>query len=163
MGKGSFVFPTADVIGDVTLGDGCYVGPGARVRGDYGTIVVGDRTAIEENVVIHARPGDRTSIGSDVTIGHSAVVHNATIKDLAIIGMGAIVSDWAVVGSWAVIGEGAVVRNKQEIPDGSIAVGVPAKVIGQVGEAYKKEWAGYKDIYRKLAEDVYPKTLKKQE
>jgi len=161
IGEGTFVFPTADVIGEVVLGRGCYVGPGARVRGDYGRVVIGDGTAVEENVVVHARPEDETRIGELVTLGHGCIIHNAEIADRAVIGMGAIVSDWARVGRWAVVGEGAVVPNHQEIPEGGIAVGVPAKVIGQVGEEYRADWERFKRIYMELARERYPGGLKK--
>lgn len=161
IGRGSFVFPTADIIGDVMIGEECYIGPGARVRGDYGSIRIGDGTAVEENVVIHARPGDVTAVGNDVTIGHGAIVHNAKIEDHAVIGMGSIVSDWAKVGEWAVVGEGALVRNRQEIPPGRIAVGVPAKEIADVTEAYKEQWTSFKRTYRELARDRYPSTLRR--
>ena len=129
IGKGTFIFQSADVIGDVTIGENCYVGPGARIRGDYGSIKIGNDTAIEENVVIHARPNEKTIIGDSVTIGHAAIIHNSTIHDWAIIGMGAIVSDYADIGEWAVVAEGAVVKNKTKVPDKSIAVGIPAKVV----------------------------------
>ena len=74
IGKGTFIFKSADVIGDVVIGENCYIGPGARIRGDYGSIQIGNNTAIEENVVIHARPNDVTNIGNNVTIGHAAII-----------------------------------------------------------------------------------------
>lgn len=159
--KGAFVFPTADVIGDVTLGKGCYVGPGAIVRGDYGTIVVGDGTAIEENCVLHARPGERLEIGRMVTIGHGAVIHNCTLKDFVVVGMGAVVSDYAVVHEWAVVGEGAVVKNRQEIPPKAITVGIPAKQVAEVTPEYVAQWTKFKEMYRDLALERYPKGLKR--
>ncbi len=161
IGKGSYVFEEAYVVGNVTIGKDCYIGPGAKVRGDYGRIVIGDVVAIEENVVIHARPDDVTTIGDHVTVGHGAIIHNATIHDYAVIGMGAIVSDWADIGEWGVVGEGAVVRNKQHIPPRAIAVGVPAKVIAEISEDYQKLWNKYKNIYAELARERYPKTLKR--
>ena len=148
----AFVFDSADVIGDVAIGPRCYVGPGARLRGDYGSIEVGEASAVEDNCVVHARPGERCSIGKNVTIGHGAILHNCTIKDWAIVGMGAVVSDYAVVGEEATVGEGAVVKNKQEIPARAIAVGIPAKVIGQVTDGYLAQWRGFKGIYASLAE-----------
>ena len=160
IGKGTFVFESADVIGDVSIGENCYIGPGARIRGDYGSIKIGDNTAVEENVVIHARPDDVTTIGNYVTIGHGSIIHNATINDWAIIGMGAIVSDWAEIGKWAVVAEGAVVRNKQKIPNKSIAVGVPAKVVSEISEEYKKQWTKYKKIYSDLARRKFPDFLR---
>ena len=99
IGEGSYVHPSADVFGDVTIGRGCWVGPGARIRGDYGTIVLGDYCSVEDNCVIHARPGEQTTIGDWVTLGHGAVIHNVKlVGDYAIIGMGGIVSDWVVIG-----------------------------------------------------------------
>ncbi len=159
-GKGTFIFKSADIIGDVVLGDNCYIGPGARIRGDYGSIRIGESTAVEENVVIHARPDDITHIGNHVTIGHASIIHNATIHDWAIIGMGAIVSDWAEIGEWAVVAEGAVVKNKQKIPNNSIAVGIPAKVVSKVSLKYKKQWTKYKKIYLDLVSKRFPDSLK---
>lgn len=161
IGKKCYIADSAEVIGDVTIGDGCYIGPGAIIRGDYGNIIIGNRTAIEENCVIHARPGESAIIGTDVTIGHAAIVHTVKlIDDFAVIGMGAIVSDYALVGKWAAIGEGAVVKNKQEIETEAIAVGVPAKVIGKVNDEYKKTWLHFKGLYVELAEN-YRKDLRK--
>lgn len=159
----AFVFESADIIGDVTLGAGCYVGPGARVRGDYGAIVVGEGTAIEDNCVLHARPGEKLAIGKSVTLGHSCVIHNCTVRDGAVIGMGAVVSDYADVGENATVGEGAVVKNKSEIPARSIAVGVPAKVVGQVTDEYIAQWKIFKGVYKELAEKRYRNGLKKVE
>ncbi|MBM3134075.1 MAG: gamma carbonic anhydrase family protein [Chloroflexi bacterium] len=153
LGEGTFVHPSADVFGDVTIGQGCWIGPGARLRGDYGTIIVGDYTSIEDNCVIHARPGEVTTIGNWVTVGHGAIIHNAKlVDDYAVIGMGAIVSDWAVVGRWAVVGEGAVVRQGQEVPAEHIAVGVPARLLEKtVNAAYQAEWTRFKRLYVDLA------------
>jgi carbonic anhydrase/acetyltransferase-like protein (isoleucine patch superfamily) len=160
IGKNIFIFKSADIIGDVVIGDNCYIGPGARIRGDYGSIRIGNNTAIEENVVIHARPDDVTKIGNNVTIGHGSIIHNSTIHDWAVIGMGAIVSDWAVIGKWAVVAEGAVVKNKQKIPNKAIAVGVPAKIVSEISEEYEKQWTNYKKIYSDLARNRFPNSLK---
>jgi carbonic anhydrase/acetyltransferase-like protein (isoleucine patch superfamily) len=101
-------------------------------------------------------------IGNNVTLGHGCIIHNATVKDDAVIGMGAIVSDYATVGEWAIVGEGAVVRARFEVPDGKIAVGVPAKVIGDVQNHQKEELIHFKSVYRDLARR-YPLGLKKIE
>ncbi len=156
---GTFVPETADVIGEVIIGRDCFIGVGARLRGDYGRIVIGEHTSIQENVVIHARDGGETLVGSNVQLGHGCILHNATVKDNAVIGVGAILTDYCSVGDWAIIGEGAVVRG--EIPDGTIAVGIPAKVIGEVTEKHKQEWQYYKDKYAELAQERYPKGLKR--
>jgi carbonic anhydrase/acetyltransferase-like protein (isoleucine patch superfamily) len=160
IGKGTFIFKSADVIGDISIGENCYIGPGARIRGDYGSIRIGNNTAVEENVVIHARPDDITKIGDFVTIGHGSIIHNATIKDWAVIGMGSIVSDWAEIGKWAVVAEGAVVKNKQKIPNRAIAVGVPAKVVSEISNEYEDQWSKYKKIYSDLAKKRFPSSLK---
>jgi carbonic anhydrase/acetyltransferase-like protein (isoleucine patch superfamily) len=153
IGSGTYIHPSADVFGDVTIGKGCWIGPGARIRGDYGTIVIGDFCSVEDNCVIHVRPGERTTIGNWVTIGHGAVIHNVrAIHDYVIVGMGAVVSDWAVVGEWGVVGEGAVVRQRQEIPAEQIAVGVPARVLDKtVSDDYKAQWTHFKETYVDLA------------
>ena len=152
IGPGSYVHPSTDVLGNVKIGAGCWIGPGARIRGDYGRIEIGDHTAVEDNVVIHARPGEQTSIGQWVTLGHGCIVHNATVRDWAVIGMGAIVSDWATVGEWAVVGEGAVVRQRQGIPPDRIAVGTPAKLLDKtVADDFKVQWRGFKEMYVDLA------------
>jgi len=153
IGAGTYLHPSADVFGDVTIGEACWIGPGARIRGDYGTIVIGHHCSVEDNCVIHVRPGERTTIGNWVTIGHAAVIHNVRmIHDYVIVGMGAVVSDWAVVGRWGVVGEGAVVRQGQEIPAEHIAVGVPARVLDKtVSEDYKAQWSRFKETYVELA------------
>jgi carbonic anhydrase/acetyltransferase-like protein (isoleucine patch superfamily) len=161
LGKGTFVFESADIIGDVLIGENCYVGPGARIRGDYGSIRIGDDTVVEDNAVIHARPDDVTTIGKSVTIGHGAIIHNATIQDWAVIGMGAVVSDWAEIGEWSVVAEGAVVKNKQKIPSKTIAVGIPAKTVAETSQEYIEQWTKYKKIYTELARKRYPGFLKK--
>mgnify|MGYP001825072968 CR=1 FL=1 len=80
----AYVAPSAQVIGDVVIGEECYVGHGAILRGDYGTIEVGDGTAVEEGVIVHARPEDKTVFGKRVTLGHGAMIHNAVVRDEAL-------------------------------------------------------------------------------
>lgn len=159
IGTGSFIFPTATIIGNVIIGENCYIGAGAVLRGDYGTIVIGPHSAVEDNCVIHARPDGRTGIGAHVTLGHACIIHNSTIRDWAVIGMGAIVSDFAEVGEWAAIGEGAVVKNRQEIPPGAIAVGIPAKIVGETSADYRAQWTAFKEIYNRLADTRNPASL----
>ena len=160
-GPKCFIFENATLIGNVVLGQNVYIGPGAVLRGDYGRIEVGDRTSIEDNCVIHARPNQLTSIGSDVTIGHGAIIHNATIRDWTVVGMGSVVSDFSEVGVWCVIGEGAVVKNKTVIPDGKIAVGVPAKPVADTSDEYRTQWTAFKKLYNDLAENRYRNSLKR--
>jgi phenylacetic acid degradation protein len=160
IGETSYVSHSASVIGKVTIGEECYIAPGAVVKGDYGEIQIGNGTSVQDNVIVHARPDELTVIGSNVTLGHGCIIHNATVMDEAVIGMGAIVSDYATVGEWAIVGEGAVVRARFEVPSGKIAVGIPAKVIGDVQDHHKEELIRFKAIYRDLARR-YPVGLKK--
>jgi len=95
IGKGSFVFDTATIIGNVKIGEGCYIGAGAVLRGDYGRIEIGDYTAIEDNCVVHARPDDLCRVKDHVTIGHAAVLHNCDLSVWGVFGMRAVVDDYA--------------------------------------------------------------------
>ncbi len=147
----AYVAPSAQVIGRVVVGADCYVGHGAILRGDYGTIEIGEGTAVEEGCIVHARPEDATRIGRRVTLGHGAMVHNATIEDDAVIGMRATISDFAVVGKGALVGEMGLVKRRQQVPAGKIAVGVPVKVIGDVSDANRDMTVWAKDIYVDLA------------
>jgi len=156
----AYIDEDAKVVGDVRIGDQCYVGAGARVRGDYGTIMIDDKTSIQENFVLHARINEKCEVGSYVQIGHGALLHNCTVKDYAVIGVGAIVSDYATIGVWSIVGEGAVVTSGTQIQDGKVAVGVPAKIIRDISDSDKELWTKYKDVYADLALR-YPKGLKR--
>ena len=161
IGDKSYIHPRADVIGDVTIGAGTFVGAGAVIRGDYGTIVIGDNCSVEENCTIHARPGEVCTIGDWVTVGHAAVIHNAKmVNDYAVLGMGSIHSDSSEIGRWAVVAEGEVVRNGQVIAPETIVVGIPAKAIGTFDASFKEQWTGFKNEYVNLAA-TYPERLKR--
>lgn len=149
--RGSFIAESAIVIGDVHIGQDAYIGHGVILRGDYGTIVVGEGTAIEEGAIVHARPDDRTVFGRFVTVGHGAMIHNAQIKDYAVIGMRATISDYSVVGEWAIIGEMGLVKNSQHVPDGRVAVGVPVRVVSQINKQQKEFWSYGKKLYVEMA------------
>jgi phenylacetic acid degradation protein len=151
VGDSSYIHDKASIIGDVRIGEECFVGAGAVVRGDYGAIEIGDRTSVQENSVIHARPDDKCIIGNDVQIGHGSILHNCSVKDFAVIGLGSRICDFATVGVWAIVGEGAVVSAKSNIPDSKVAVGVPAKVLRDVRQDEKDLWSNYKKKYTELA------------
>ncbi len=153
MGKDSFISDSARVIGNVTIGDNCYIGHGAIIRGDYGKIIIGSGTAVEENAVLHVRPDGLLTLEESVTIGHGALIHGSTIKSWAVIGIGAVVGFDVVVGRWAIVAEGCVVPRKATIPDEKIAGGVPFSIIGDVKERHKEFWTYGKQLYRDLARD----------
>lgn len=164
IGEGSFIDETASVIGNVCIGRNCYIAPGVRIRGDFGRIEIGDGTSVADNAVVHARAGEITRIGNQVTISHCCVLDTCTVMDFAIIGIGSIVSNWAVVNKWAVVAEGALIRNGFEVPEERIAVGVPARLLDvAVSEGYKQDWQHFKDVYLQLAQDTYPRTMRKIE
>ena len=148
VGAGSWVAPSADIIGDVEIGENCYVGFGAVIRGDFGKIRIGDESLVEEGVVIHT--ADRTEIGNKVIIGHLAMVHDATIHDRALIGMKAMICEFATIGEGAIIAEQSLVRKKITIPAGKIVAGSPAKVVGDVGQHHRERLASGLEAYFQL-------------
>ncbi|WP_319521613.1 gamma carbonic anhydrase family protein [uncultured Desulfosarcina sp.] len=148
---GTYVSELAHVIGDVIIGKQCYIGHGAIIRGDYGRIVIGDGTAVEEGVVIHAPPGDTHTIGSKVTIGHGAILHGRSIGDLAVIGMGSVLSIFSQVGQRSIVAEGSVVKLNQVIPEKVVVAGNPAKVVRAVSTQDEEMWAYGKQVYIDLA------------
>jgi carbonic anhydrase/acetyltransferase-like protein (isoleucine patch superfamily) len=132
VGKDTYVSETAQVIGDVRIGNNCYVGHGAILRGDYGTIDVGNESVIEEGVVIHAPPDERCTIGNRVVVGHGAIVHAQSIGGSAMIGMGAILSIRSVIGSQAIVAEGAVVKQEQKVPASVVMAGNPSRKVRDI-------------------------------
>jgi len=160
IGKNSYVSDSARVIGDVTLGDNCYVGHGAIVRGDYGKIIIGPGTAIEENAILHIRPNGVLELEKSVTVGHGAIIHGKHIKSHAVIGIGAVIGFDVVIGSWSIIAEGCVVPQNTIIPDEKITGGVPFKIIGNVQQKHKDFWTYGKQLYVDLARE-YPEKFKK--
>ncbi len=129
IGEDTYVSDTAQVIGDVRIGNKCYVGHGAILRGDYGTIEIGDESVIEEGVVIHAPPDERCTIGNRVVVGHGAIVHARSIGDSCMIGMGAILSIRSDIGAASFVAEGAVVKQNQQVPAAVVIAGNPSKKV----------------------------------
>ena len=125
----AFVAPNATVLGDVILEAGSSVWYGAVLRGDDGTLTLGENTNVQDNAVLHCDPGGQVVLGKNVTVGHSAIVHGCTVGDNSLIGMHATILNHAVVGRNCIIGAGALVPEGMVIPDNSVAVGVPARVI----------------------------------
>lgn len=124
----AFVHPDAVVIGDVRIGADSSVWPGAILRGDYGTIIVGERTSIQDGAVVHAIEDYPTVIGSDCVIGHIAHLEGCVVHDRSLIGSGSIVLHEVVVESGATVGAGAVVRNRTHVPANALVVGVPGQI-----------------------------------
>jgi carbonic anhydrase/acetyltransferase-like protein (isoleucine patch superfamily) len=135
-GRDSWVADSASVIGDVVLGDESSVWFGAAVRGDYMPIRIGARTNIQDNAVVHiTHETAATTIGDDVTVGHGAIVHGATVGNLCLIGMGAIVLDGAVIGEGSFVAAGTLVTPGSILAPRSFVMGRPGTVVRQVDDA----------------------------
>jgi carbonic anhydrase/acetyltransferase-like protein (isoleucine patch superfamily) len=155
----AFVHPDATVIGDVRLGAASSVWPGAVLRGDYGAVIIGDCSNVQDGAVIHATADLDTTIGSWVVVGHLAHVEGSTIEDSALIGVGSIVLHRAVVERGATVGAGAVVTNDMRVPAGALAIGVPAQIkpdrsnaelIELMAKVYVDNSARYKQSLRRI-------------
>lgn len=133
--KSAFVEESAQVIGDVEIGEDSSVWFNAVVRGDVNYIRIGDRTNIQDASVVHVTYKTHpTVIGADVTIGHSVTIHGCTIRSRTLIGMGAVILDGATIESDCIIAAGALVTEGKIIPSGSLAIGVPAKPVRELTE-----------------------------
>lgn len=129
LGQGVYIDPSAQVIGDVTLGDHASVWPCATVRGDVQTITIGAYSNIQDNSVIHVMAPDfPTTLGHHVTIGHSVNLHGCTIGDYCLVGIGAIILNGATVGAESIVAAGTLVTEGTSIPSGVMVMGSPAKV-----------------------------------
>lgn len=128
----AFIAPTAVIIGEVEVHEEASVWYGCVLRGDLEPIVVGKRSNVQDNSVLHTGYQEPTVIGEGVTIGHTAIVHGCTIEDGCLVGMGAKILNRAIVRRDAIIGAGALVAEGKEIPARSLAVGVPAKVVREL-------------------------------
>ena len=131
----AWVAPDANLIGKIVLGSRTSVWFGATLRGDNETIEIGEGSNLQENVVCHTDMGFPLTVGRDCTVGHKAMLHGCTIGDESLIGMGATVLNGARIGRNCLIGAGALVAEGKEIPDGSLVVGMPGKVIRALDEA----------------------------
>ena len=150
----AYIDPSAQVIGDVTLGERSSIWCNATLRGDVNRIVIGDETNVQDNAVLHVDEGDfPLHLGNRVTIGHSVVLHGCTVSDGALIGIGAIVLNGAKIGAGAVIAAGALVAEGMEIPAGSLAMGVPAIVRREVSAEDKERFRVNADHYVQLSRE----------
>ena len=152
IGAGVFVAPTASIIGDVELEDGASVWFGAVLRGDEAGIRIGAHTSVQDNAVIHVYEGHNTIIEDHVTIGHGAILEACHVKTGALIGMNAVVLNDAIVGRGALVAAGSVVLEGQEIPDGMLAAGAPAKV--------KRALEGSSKTWLEVGADAYVRLTK---
>ncbi|QDU71358.1 gamma carbonic anhydrase family protein [Mucisphaera calidilacus] len=149
---GVYMADTARVLGDVQVGNDVTFWYGAAVRGDVAPIVIGDRTNVQDNAVIHCDSGIPNIIGSDVVIGHAAMVHGAEVGDGSLIGMQATVLGQARIGKGCLIAAGAVVRPGMEVPDGMVVMGLPGKIVRETTDNEMKYMAWLAKHYVELAQ-----------
>lgn len=143
----------ATIIGNVTIGNDVGIWFGAVIRADKDRIVLGDRSNIQDNCVVHTSAGHPVLIGCDVSVGHGAILHGCTIGNRVLVGMGGIVLNGAVVGDGSVIGAGAVVTEGAHVPAGSVLVGIPGKVIKPATEEQQKHILANARSYVDLARE----------
>ncbi|MFZ0664350.1 MAG: DapH/DapD/GlmU-related protein [Acidimicrobiales bacterium] len=156
---GSFVHPTAVLIGDVVIEENCYIGPHASLRGDMGRIHIGSGANVQDGCVLHCYPGRETVVESNGHIGHGAVLHGCRIENDALIGMNAVVLDGAVVGSRSLVGANSLVKAQQIIRSGWIATGTPAAEIRPMSD----EDMAWKSNGTRLYQDLALRSLNTME
>ena len=147
----AYVDETALVIGDVSIADDASLWPQVVARGDVNSIEIGARTNIQDGSVLHTRDGFPLAVGDEVTIGHGAAAHGCTIGDLCLLGIGCVVLDGSVIGRGSVIGSGAVVPPGTIVPPHSLVMGVPGKVVRDLGAESAERNRAFSDRYVRYA------------
>ena len=148
---GAWIAPTATLVGDVRVEDGASVWYGAVLRADFGPIIVRRGANIQDNSVLHGGADPVTEVGEGATVGHLCVVHGAVIGAEALVGNGATVLDGAVVGPRALVAAGATVPPGMTIGGGTLAAGVPARILGAISGGAKQWVDTNPEVYRELA------------
>jgi carbonic anhydrase/acetyltransferase-like protein (isoleucine patch superfamily) len=156
----TWIAPDANIIGEVVIEDAASVWFGSTLRGDNEEIRVGAGSNVQENTVCHTDIGYPLRIGKGCTIGHKVMLHGCTIGDNSLIGMGATILNGAKIGKNCLIGAGALITEGKEIPDGSLVMGVPGKVVRQLDEAaiegLRKSARGYQASMRRFRSGLEP-------
>ncbi len=153
--ESSFVHPLAAVTGNVIIGKNCYVGPGAAIRGDWGQIILEDGVNVQENCTVHMFPGKSITLKESAHVGHGAIIHGANLGRNCLIGMNTVIMDDAEIGDESIVGAMAFVKAETKIPNRSLVVGNPAKVIKQVSDemiAWKTKGT---QLYQQLPADCH--------
>jgi carbonic anhydrase/acetyltransferase-like protein (isoleucine patch superfamily) len=157
--QSSYIAPNAIIIGNVTIGKSCGVYPHAVIRGDENSIVIGDGSNIQDCCVIHTDAEHQVIIGKHVTVGHAAVIHGATIADDCLIGIHATVLNGAQIHTGSIIGACALVTEKMVVPEHSLVLGVPGKIIKQDPQyidVIRNNAEVYQNLSQKHKQGMYP-------
>ena len=156
----AFIARSADVMGDVVIGEDSSVWYTAVLRGDMAPIRIGGRTNLQDGTIVHVDEGMPCSIGSQVGVGHRAIVHGCTVEDDCLIGMGSTLLNGVVVGRGSVVAAGALLAEGMVVPPGSLVIGVPGKVVRPVDEELRarveRTWRHYVEQARRHREGRFP-------
>lgn len=147
----AFVHPEAVLIGDVQIDANCYVGAGAVLRGDIGSIRIGAGSNVQENCVIHTFPDKSTILHPDTHIGHGCILHGCEICPNVLVGMGSIIADGVKINSNCLVGAASFISFQKVIPSNSVIAGSPAKVIKKLTPEHLEQIVGGRKIYQELA------------
>jgi phenylacetic acid degradation protein len=147
----AFVHPSATLIGDVVVGAGCFVGPGAVLRGDLGRLLLHAGSNVQDTCVLHTFPGGDVVIEPDGHVGHGAVLHGCRVGRNAMIGINAVVLDGAEIGAEAIVAAGAVVPAGFKVPQRALVAGIPAKILRQLDDADVARKSHGTRVYQDLA------------
>jgi len=147
----AFVHPTAVLIGDVIIGAGCLVGPGASLRGDIGRLILRAGSNVQDNCVLHCFPGKDVLVEEDGHVGHGAILHSCTVRKNAMIGMNTVIMDDAVIGENSIVAAMAFVKAGTIVAPGTLVAGIPAKEIRKLSDAEIRWKSEGTAIYQQLA------------
>lgn len=153
--ESSFVHPLAAVTGNVIIGQNCYIGPGAAIRGDWGQIILEDGVNVQENCTIHMFPGKSIILKESAHVGHGAIIHGANLGRNCLIGMNTVIMDDAEIGDESIVGAMAFVKAETIIPKRSLVVGNPAKVVKQVSDEMIEWKTKGTKLYQQLPTDCH--------
>lgn len=153
--ESSFIHPQATVTGNVIIGKGCYVGPGAAIRGDWGQIIIEDGCNVQENCTIHMFPGITVLLKEGAHIGHGAIIHGATIGKNCLVGMNAVLMDNVVLGDECIVGALSFIKADTVFESRSLIVGNPAKKIREVTDEMIKWKTEGTTLYQQLPKQLF--------
>ena len=153
--ESAFIHETATIIGNVHIGEKVYVGPGAAIRGDWGEIIIEDGCNVQENCVIHMFPGVSLRLEEGAHIGHGAIIHGADIGRNCLVGMNAVIMDRVKLGAESIVGALSFIKADTVIPERSLVVGNPAKIIRQVSDEMLAWKTKGTELYQQLPADCF--------
>ena len=156
----AYVHPSAILIGDVIVGAGCYIGPCASLRGDFGRIEVRAGANLQDSCIAHGFPGTDTIVAEEGHVGHGAILHGCVVERNALIGMNAVINDSAVIGESAIVAAMAFVKAKMVVPPRTLVAGTPARIVRALTEtelAWKIEGTrSYQDLTKRSLATMQP-------